>query len=81
MTARAGQRGQFAILPFWGFDKIRYTIKRAGGGGESDSDDEMQRPECLEGDGEIVHLFMGFSEFTSKLDKYGITLPEDSTEE
>jgi hypothetical protein len=83
VTARSGQRGQFVILPFWGFDKIRYTIKRAGGGGiESDSDDDIQRPESLgpSDDGEIVHLFLGFAEYTSKLDKYGITLPENSTE-
>lgn len=31
--------------------------------------------------GEVVHLFNGLSEYTSKNDKYGITLPEDSNEE
>lgn len=28
-----------------------------------------------------MHLFNGFSEYTSKNDKYGITLPRDSSEE
>lgn len=32
-------------------------------------------------EGEIVHLFSGFGEYTSKRDNYGITLPRDSTEE
>jgi hypothetical protein len=31
--------------------------------------------------GEIVHLFNGLAEYTSKNDKYGMTLPENSTEE
>lgn len=31
--------------------------------------------------GEIVHLFNGLSEYSSKNDKYGITFPENSSEE
>jgi hypothetical protein len=31
--------------------------------------------------GEIVHLFNGLSEYSSKNDKYGITFPEGSSEE
>lgn len=31
--------------------------------------------------GEIVHLFNGFTEYTSKNDKYGLTMPEDASEE
>lgn len=43
----------------------------------------MPVPESHSGseDGEIVHLFLGLSEYTSKLDKYGITLPDNVTEE
>jgi hypothetical protein len=65
VTALSGQLGQIIILPFWGFDKIKYTIKRVSGDTreESDSDEEMQAPESLEptSDGEIVHLFLGLS--------------------
>jgi hypothetical protein len=31
--------------------------------------------------GEIVHLWNGCAEYTSKNDKYGIKLPENSNEE
>ena len=31
--------------------------------------------------GEIVHLFNGFGEYTSKNDKYGIKLPTESSEQ
>lgn len=31
--------------------------------------------------GEIKHLFNGLAEYTSKNDKYGISLPEEASEE
>jgi hypothetical protein len=55
VTAMSGQPGQLIILPFWGFDKIRYTIRRVASspdcGGGSDSDEEMPIPESHCGGG------------------------------
>ena len=31
--------------------------------------------------GEVIHLFNGLAEYSSKNDKYGITFPDGSTEE
>lgn len=86
ITAPSGQKGQIAILPFCGFDRIVYQIKRVGRFPEEDNlcrEEEESGLQLREGpvEGEIVHLFSGFGEYTSKRDKYGITLPRDSTEE
>jgi len=45
---------------------------------------ELEESNKLYGDtqvGEIMHLFNGFGEYTSKNDKYGITFPVDAGEE
>ena len=68
---------------------MRYQIRRAGTGKMEDRVSEKEHVEeeeeelnvgVGEVEGEIVHLFSGLGEYTSKRDNYGITLPSNSSE-
>jgi hypothetical protein len=87
VTSRNPQRGHFVILPWWGFDTIKYEIFRVAVKDQSTAaniEHESVEKERLISDtlcGEIMHLFNGLAEYSSKNDKYGITFPEGSGEE
>ncbi len=68
------------ILPCWGFDKINYDIIKIDSiASEIDQiqDSVSDVYNLIKGEkvGEITHLWNGWSEYTSKNDKYGIKLP------
>lgn len=69
------------ILPFCNFNNIKYDIYKIGYSVDTiaEEEDAQIMQESLVG--EIVHLFNGFAEYTSKNDKYGISLPEGTEED
>ena len=74
------------ILPWWGFDTVKYDIYRVAPHENSTAaqmEEEVEGQKLMEDTlvGEIVHLFNGLSEYSSKNDKYGITFPQGSSEE
>lgn len=78
------QRGHFVVLPCCGFSEVVYEIEKvAHHKGQTSLGLEEETDDLMEGlvVGEIRHLFNGFSEYTSKNDKYGITFPLHSSEE
>jgi hypothetical protein len=81
IISRNPQRGHALILPWWGFDHITFDIVRMLPSDRTHSVLE-EGSQFIEGEtvGEIVHLFNGLSEYTSKNDKYGITFPLDCCE-
>jgi hypothetical protein len=84
VVSRNPQRGHLVILPWWGFDRIKYEIVKVG----AHEPTTMQDHEIAEGEelmqggvvGEIVHLFNGLSEYSSKNDRYGIAFPDHADE-